>query len=56
MSYQELLNQAKDGDFRFGHTSHPEEVPSGFWEHIERVTDIKFSQDHREGIGFRCAC
>jgi hypothetical protein len=27
-----------------------------FWEHLEGYMDVKFSEDHRDGMGWSCSC
>ncbi|HNC56661.1 MAG TPA: hypothetical protein PLP33_14520 [Leptospiraceae bacterium] len=27
-----------------------------FWEHLEGLTGERYSQDHREGMGWSCSC
>jgi hypothetical protein len=62
MSYEDMLAAAAAGNDHFyaGTDLHSrEELGADYdrlWDMLEIVLDRRFSQSHRDGVGFRCGC
>lgn len=55
--YDDMITAAAKGEtYCFGTDIEYGDFDSEFWGHVENVTGKRFTQNHRENTGFRCAC